>query len=283
MNQYAKQIIKHLDHITASGNRPSTIFQDFIDMTCATLEAIPVHLRSAVRDRQFAADTEETAKLFERMRGRYASSYCWEHFSNAFYTLLDSADGPDGALEWDDTIGQVYMDWGVPNKHTGQFFTPYEVARMMAQMQGIEELVYQRLETAYLKSSYGVIHLMLTGDPARVSAFVRRMGGDLVHLCVERFEQIKVQDCACGSGVMLLAAAEQTPRWALDWGLVKFFGQDIDQACVTMTRINMMIYGLNGFKMKCIVAMTPDELPAVSEPAEGIVVDVGSWKQGALL
>jgi type I restriction-modification system DNA methylase subunit len=298
MNPYAKDIIKHLDRITASGNRPSIIFQDFLDMTRATLEAIPAHLRSVLRDGAFAPDTEETAKLFERMRNRYETKYYWEHFANAFYALLDSADGEDGEVIWDDTIGQVYMEWGVPNKHTGQFFTPFEIARMMAALTlaDIEDQLFQRLETAYLKTPTGKLHELITSSQ-QVSAFVRKLGGDLVPMCAEHIEPITINDCACGSGVMFLAAAEQTPRWALNWGLVQFYGQDIDQACVTMCKINMMIYGLNGFNLKNALELSQAELAGIPEPYAGkyaeaqanpdrveeISAEVRAWKQEALL
>lgn len=277
MNTYAKDIIKHLDRITSSGNRPSVIFEDFLDLAHATLEAIPSHLRAVIKDRVLAPDTEATTKLLQRLHARYTHKSHWQEFTAAFHILLDSADGPDGTIQWDDTIGQVYMEWGVPNKHTGQFFTPYEIARLMATMQDIEEQVHQRIEAAYLKSSYGAIHLLLTEDQQRVSRFIRANAQNLVHLFVEHIEPLTVNDCACGSGVMLLAAAEQTPRWALDWGIVQFSGQDIDATCVRMAQINMMIYGLNGYNLK-------NEL-AIAEAMQEVktTYEVQDWKQPALM
>jgi ribosomal protein L11 methylase PrmA len=139
---------------------------------------------------------------------------------------------------------------------------------MTASLLDIEKLVYQRLEAAYLKSVYGAMHQIILGENAgeRISAFVRQMGENLVPLVVEHFDPITVSDCACGSGVMFLAAAENTPRWALDWGLVQFYGQDIDRTCVQMAKVNMMLHGLNGYSIKLALALMPDELAAVPEP-----------------
>jgi hypothetical protein len=276
MNTYAKDIIKELDHVTASGNRPSVIFEDWLEMTHATLQSIPAHLRAAITRQEFAPDTEETAKLFQRMRERYKSAYCWERFANAFYILLDSADGEEGTINWDDTIGQVYMEWGIPNKHTGQFFTPYHVARLMAMLQDIPEQVYRHLEQAWLKSPEGNFHLLLT-SPDRVSKFIRESPQAVVQFCAEYFERIMVNDCACGSGVMLLAAAEQTPRWALDWGLVQFTGQDIDYHCVLMCQVNMMIYGLNGYNLKNEIAI------AEALQQSRTTYEVREWQQPTLM
>ena len=40
--------------------------------------------------------------------------------------------------------------------------------------------------------------------------------------------------------------AAKVPRWMLDWGLVQFYGQDLDYTCYLMARANMRLYGLNG-------------------------------------
>jgi len=130
---------------------------------------------------------------------------------------------------------------------------------------------------------------------------VREMGEKIVPLCAEFIEPVTVCDCCCGSGAMLLAAAEQFDPWMLDWGLVQFYGQDIDLRCTKMARINMMIYGLNGYGIKCALALSGAELAAIpelwrekyieaqqaeqagdSERVAEIAVEVGSWKQSVL-
>ena len=156
------------------------------------------------------------------------------------------------------------MEWNVSNKYNGQYFTPYHVAHMMAVTLDIEQTIYERLERAYSSSPIGAMQQFMSDKP--LGEFVRKMGGDLIQLCVEHFEPIKVNDCACGSGVMLLAAAEQCPRWALNWGLVQFYGMDIDATCVKMAQINMMIYGLNGFNLKTALALAEADFEGIPEP-----------------
>ena len=48
-----------------------------------------------------------------------------------------------------------------------------------------------------------------------------------------------VGDCCCGSGRMLVAAAEVQPNW-------HFVGQDIDLRCVRMTAINLALRNIYG-------------------------------------
>ena len=87
-------------------------------------------------------------------------------------------------------------------------------------------------------------------------------------------DPIKIQDCACGSGVMLLGAASCFPRWALDWGVVQFYGQDIDQTCVMMARINMMLHGLNGYAMKLEVAVLEGSKTLADNAEPGIMESI---------
>ena len=65
---------------------------------------------------------------------------------------------------------------------------------------------------------------------------------------------------------MFLAAAQASPRWAIDFGLIQFYGMDIDQTCVTMAQINCMIYGLNGFGLKCAVNAPQAEIDRLPQP-----------------
>jgi len=46
----------------------------------------------------------------------------------------------------------------------------------------------------------------------------------LLPYAVDKAKPFTVADVCCGSGVMLLAAAKQFPRWAIDSGLAQFYG-----------------------------------------------------------
>jgi hypothetical protein len=66
------------------------------------------------------------------------------------------------------------------------------------------------------------------------------------------YEPITVIDPCVGSGVMLLSAAAAIPRWCSDWGLVQYYGIDIDATCAQMARINTVLYGMNGTAMMLV-------------------------------
>lgn len=103
-----------------------------------------------------------------------------------------------------DVLGDVYMQvrsaWA--GSKLGQYFTPWQLCLMMAEMQ-------------------------IVGDDMAAKVAAR--------------EIITVHDCACGSGAMLLAAkaavAGKYGRRAAQ--LVKCYGQDIDEICCKMARIQL--------------------------------------------
>jgi len=106
-----------------------------------------------------------------------------------------------------DVLGDAYEriadDWGGPV--LGQYFTPWPAARMMA-----------RLTLDFSADDEG----RLRDGPA-----------------------LTIQDPACGSGVMGLAAkafiCQEYGRSALKH--VRFYGQDIDRACCLMARIQQRL------------------------------------------
>jgi len=106
---------------------------------------------------------------------------------------------------YEDALGELYMAVGYPNRDGGQFFTPYHLALMMAEMQMPED------RAAALEIASG------NADG-----------------------KISVCDPACGSGVMLCAAWEVARERGFD-DLVAFYGQDIDPYCVVMARVNLIM------------------------------------------
>lgn len=100
-----------------------------------------------------------------------------------------------------DVLGPVYMEIRTNWKGSalGQFFTPWSLCKCMAYMQTDDELLAR----------------------------------------IERGERVTVHDPACGSAATLLAmraaVAEKFGRQAAD--RLALYGQDIDQTCVLMARI----------------------------------------------
>ena len=90
----------------------------------------------------------------------------------------------------------------------------------------------------------------------------------ILPLIAADFDPITICDPCCGSGVMLLAGARQFPAWAAQAGLVQLYGMDIDQTCVTMAQVNMMLYGLNGAGLHSALTATSRQLARLPEPFE---------------
>jgi hypothetical protein len=291
-NDYQARIVKHLEKASGWGAFDNArVFDDFLTLARISLEALPRHLASAQATGKLAEDNDEGQKFFADFHNRYSPS-CIEQFAQAFAALMESTE------EWQDTIGNVYMEFGYPSKGGGQFFTPYPIAAMMAAInaEGIEREVHDRIKEAIAQSIEAQALLfagLVISDPDEArSHYLNKV----IPAAAPFIKPITVNDCACGSGVMFIAFAEQCPRWALDYGLIQFYGQDIDQTCVDMAKINCMLYGLNGYRMKPVLELSKYELAAIPEPyqskyqqvidhpetAPAAAQDIAAWKAAQL-
>lgn len=220
-------------------------------MVHSMLTMLPEHLRSLHTTGETAQDTPEIARQWQRLRDRYKGDWYWSHFSKATALLLQSTD------EYYDTVGDIYMEFGYPSKGSGQFFTPFHLAKMMASVQSEEttRLVYDRIKAAITGDPLAEAMLMagsiLEGEEAQNWLITK-----ILPVIASRIEPVGVCDPSCGSGVMFLAVASTLPTWMTQLGLVQFSGMDIDQTCITMCQINIMLYGLNGHAIKCAAALT---------------------------
>jgi hypothetical protein len=142
---------------------------------------------------------------------------------NAFTTALDKYTFEEGkefanlinlyveaATErpYNDILGELFMSLEVSSVKAGQFFTPFPVCEMMARV---------------------------TFNKDDFERTAKEKG------------QVTVCDPCVGSGAMLLAFAKVVNEEFGDWGLnrLALYGQDIDPRCVSMTRIQLRINGLD--------------------------------------
>ena len=107
-----------------------------------------------------------------------------------------------------DYLGELYMAMELGNQQAGQFFTPYYVCRAMAQI---------------------TLH-------------------DGIEEQVDRRGYITVNDCACGAGATLIAAANELKRMGINYQTQALFvAQDVDQVVAMMCYIQLSLLGCAGY------------------------------------
>lgn len=275
MIKHSQKIINALEKITRRYDMHQ-VFDDFLDISLATLEAIPAHLKAVRTSKSLAEDTPETLALWERLRSRYSKEE-FDHFAEAFAYLMDSTS------EWQDALGEAFSLANLGNVRAGQFFTPFHVSLLMAHLTigDVEAELRHRLFKA------------CEGDPilqAQVAAGYMMEGkeqynyfiGTLLPQLIDKIEPIKVTDPCVGSGGMLLATASILPRWSIDSGLISFYGADVDRRCCLMSRINFKLYGLNGEHLKTLWELSQfevDQLPEELKPAAQEAIAVPEEKR----
>ncbi len=236
-------ITKHLSAVTTSGRKTWTVLEDWLDIVHATLRMLPQHALMVATTGKPADDPDDIKATWARLNQDYKAAD-WRHFQAATIALLDVVE--QRVLHWGDpkgtniggeswdVIGDIYQELNASSDHSGQYFTPWHLAHAAAQMSV----------------------------------------GETMESLAARTEPLRISDPACGSGVMLLAAAACLPREAVQKGLVKFYGQDIDPTCVKLAQINMMLYGLNGWGRRWRDAGIVLESVTCETAAPGPVADI---------
>lgn len=183
-------IIKPLELISGRGYNPRQVFEDWVALMFWSLQR----------------NDDEYLKIVQRYRNdRPQGEREIDHFCRAFGLLMQEMSESNAEL-----LGEIYMQWEVMNHYTGQFFTPFHVALMMAQMM---ELGSEQKAESSEHSGSGFEHYI--GDPC------------------------------CGAGIMFVAACKTMTNEQVDQSL--FVGQDIDFTCVMMCCLNLTFFNMNGY------------------------------------
>ena len=246
VNDLAKRTADAIGNLAyRSGQSVSQTFQDWIAVSQATLDSIPRHYASALESGTFAEDTPEVKALWDQLVERYLKDGMTV-LSQCFGNLMLASE----LKPYTDHAGGVHELLELGNPRAGQYFTPEEVTTLMGKMivgDG-EALLKSRIKDALAHPDNHIGYATLLAscivpDDQIETHFYKRV----LPAAVPYFEKpIQILDPCVGSGRMLLAAAAEFPQWANKFGFVQFYGVDISPVCVSIARLNISLYGLNG-------------------------------------
>lgn len=134
------------------------------------------------------------------------------------------------AYSYEDVVGSVYMMLDLGSVRNGQYFTPFHIARLIA-------------------------HIDLRDFQPPVPGK----------------GPIRFYDPCCGSGVMFLATMEVLEErfpGILDSGEVVFSGQDIDESCIYMCRLNLRLHGIPRVRRQDILSIDDAQSSDTPTPPE---------------
>ncbi len=113
-NDSIKEIINKLQNINNRGYSSYNVFSDWLDLMLYAL----------------MRDDENYLKIVRKYKNeRKQGEREIDFFANAFSLLLAGMKKTNC-----DLLGEIYMQWNLNNKHSGQFFTPHHIAGLMAQL-----------------------------------------------------------------------------------------------------------------------------------------------------
>jgi len=279
------RMAKLLERVTSRGYHQHDVFDAFLDITLRTLEDAPMHICSLVNTGKLAEELPETIEVFQRVRNKFGthSEKAFKIFVECFAILLDSASDPQGER---DAVGLLYETFTFPNRAAGQYFTPWPICVFMAQSLTVNPVVTLINDMYLAIKNYDEIHA-IWAEALMISSVLVKDEGGMIDFIINKvfpvayrcgWEHPKVLDAACGSSRMLLAKAQLYPQWMLDASLVEFFGIDIDYTCCQMSRINFILYGLNGSWVPWYLAMAGKTRQSFREEMKGTDWDPDTMK-----
>lgn len=187
----AKEFLKLFDTLTYSRNAWQ-VWEDLMTvMACSIANAV---------DRtpdKFKSREEQYARAIKNLGGIDVPAQLWGVITMALERNPDQ-----------DFLGKLYMNLNLGNHWRGQFFTPYDVCRMMAEMNI----------------------------------------GEGIHREIEEKGYISICDPCVGAGAMLIAAANAMKRVNVNYQTCAVLvGQDVDRVVAMMAYIQLSLLGCAGY------------------------------------
>jgi len=181
--------------------------------------------------KQLYSESEELQKVWQEREDRYMQiikKYKKDEvqtITEMFAALVEEFQ----IHPFQDFAGQIYMELGISNNNAGQFFTPYSVCGLMAQV---------------------------TQDHESIRQTVKDKGWYCMY------------DCACGGGATMIAGLEQANNefHRLNWrNHVMVNANDIDIVCCSMCYVQLSLIGVAAI-VTCSNALMQGEVNFYKEP-----------------
>lgn len=117
--EYKKKIIKSIEQMSGS-YAPYNIFSDWIQLCALSIQNNVYMIHNKIWQEREQSYIDTARKYSEKEMEQFAQMFVW---------LGDAL-----TEDMTDVLGQVYMETGMGNKYTGQFFTPFHVSELCARM-----------------------------------------------------------------------------------------------------------------------------------------------------
>ena len=225
INNHKKDFKETFDELSQKYARFS-VWEAFIAMFACSLA-------NRVRHPYFN-DREE---LYKKYKDKFSQQEVDKISHLAAITILALTENPN-----QDFLGELYMGLGLGNKKSGQFFTPYNVCQLMAEVTIPE--------------------------------------GDLLESEIKEKGYITINDPCCGGGALLIAGANTAKERLKDSKYdvnksVVLFAQDIDFLCALMCYVQLSV-----LEMPAIVKVGDSLSSPMSEGefSENYWVTIEYWK-----
>lgn len=190
-NQIQKEVVRLFDRLAQRHSRWE-VWADFVYLSATTLS-------NAVDKAHFA----EREKSYLAVARKYNKEELDTIAEMLALVVMGIDENPD-----QDFLGELFMSLNLGNQYKGQFFTPYCVCRVMAQITGTDNLKAK----------------------------------------LEGKGWVSVNDCCCGAGALLVAFANECTRQGINFQTsVLFVAQDIDLTAGLMCYIQLSLLGCPGY------------------------------------
>jgi N-6 DNA Methylase len=190
VTNHQKELVKIFEHLAAGRHSRWEVFADFCEMAA-----------TAFSNKVDLAQYDVREANYMKIIGKYDRAEV-ALFPQAIGELIEALEQNFG-----DVLGRTFHDLELHNKYAGQFFTPYDVSRMMAKM--------------------------TIGD------------GDDLRERIARRGYVTTMEPAVGSGAMVIALAEAMREAGINYQEhLHVRAVDIDLKCVHMAYVQFSLLGI---------------------------------------